>query len=73
MKLADFPEIAILTPNQKIELIDELLISISKESDALEPSETEKRLLDERLAEDERNPDSALTLEQLTAMLARRQ
>jgi putative addiction module component (TIGR02574 family) len=70
MKLADFPNVAGLTPNQKLELVDELWLSIAGDLEVSDVSDVEKRLLDERWAAYEKDPSSTLTVEQLKAKLA---
>ncbi len=56
--------------DEKLELIHELWESVAE--DDLEVSEEEKRLLDDRWANYLANPDSALTLEQVKALVAAR-
>ncbi len=61
-----------LSTAEKLELIDELWISIEPELEQAEVSEEEKDLLDSRWENFLKNPDSALTLEQVKALLAAR-
>jgi len=63
MKLANFPEVQHLPVREKLELVDELWLSITPELDSLNVSEEEKEVLDERWAAFLKSPDSALTLE----------
>jgi putative addiction module component (TIGR02574 family) len=70
MKMADFPAIQKLSTREKLELIDELWMSMGPDLDEI--SAEEKRILDQRWAEFEKNPQSALTLEELQAKLASR-
>ena len=64
MKLANFPEVQHLPIREKLELVDELWLSITPDLDSLGVSEEEKEVLDERWAAFLKSPDSALTLEQ---------
>jgi len=48
MRLADFPDVQDLPVRQKLELVDELWLSMAPELDNLEVSEPEQELLDER-------------------------
>ena len=61
MKLADFPNVQDLPVRQKLQLVDELWLSMTPELDSLEVSEDEKSLLDERWAAFLQDPNSALT------------
>lgn len=63
-KLANFPEVQHLPLREKLELVDELWLSITPELDSLSVSEEEKEVLDERWAAFLKSPESALTLEQ---------
>ena len=65
-------EVMALPAQEKLDLIDKLLESISPELDEADVSDEEKKLLDERWENYLRNPDSALTLEQLKAAVASR-
>ena len=64
MKLANFPEMRHLPVREKLELVDELWLSITPELGSLKVSEEEKEVLDERWAAFLKSPDSALTVEQ---------
>ena len=64
MKLANFPEVQHLPVREKLELVDELWLSITPELGALNVSEEEKEVLDERWAAFLKSPGSALTLDQ---------
>jgi len=72
MKLKQLPQIMALSTAEKLELIDDLWISIEPELQQVEVSEEEKELLDSRWEKFLANPDSALTLEQVKALLAAR-
>jgi putative addiction module component (TIGR02574 family) len=62
--ILSFPEVRHLPIREKLELVDELWLSITPELHTLSVSEEEKKVLDERWGAFLRSPDSALTLEQ---------
>ncbi len=64
MRLADFPDVQDLPVRQKLELVDELWLSMAPELDNLEVSEPEQELLDERWAAFLKDPESAITLDE---------
>ena len=64
MRLTDFPDVQDLPVRQKLELVDELWLSMAPELDNLEASEPEQELLDERWAAFIQNPESAITLDE---------
>jgi len=72
MKLKELPQVMALSTAEKLELIDDLWISIEPELKQVEVSEEEKNLLDDRWEKFLANPDSALTLDQVKALLAAR-
>lgn len=72
MKLKELPQIMALSTAEKLELIDDLWISIEPELQQIEVSEQEKKLLDDRWEKFSANPESALTLKQLKAAVASR-
>ena len=73
MRLTDFPDVQGLPVRQKLELVDELWLSMAPELDNLEASEPEQELLDERWAAFIQNPESAITLDEFRErMKARR-
>ncbi len=72
MKLAQLPQVMALSTEEKLELIHELWESIGPDADRIEVSYEEKRLLNERWAEHEANPESALSLEELKEAVAKR-
>jgi putative addiction module component (TIGR02574 family) len=72
MKLADFPEVQALSPKEKLSLVDELWGAIGLHLQNLEVSDHEKALLDSRLAAHQKNPESALTLDQFAGELKKR-
>jgi len=65
-------EVMALPAVEKLDLIDKLWESISPELDQADVSDEEKNLLDERWENYLKNPESALTLEQLKAAVASR-
>jgi putative addiction module component (TIGR02574 family) len=64
MTLTDLPEVRALSAREKLELVDELWLSVAPELDALEVSAETKGLLNDRWAAFLKNPASALTLKQ---------
>jgi putative addiction module component (TIGR02574 family) len=64
MKLADFPEVRALSAQKKLQLVDELWLSVAPQLGSLSVSPEEKDLLDARWAAFLKDPSSALTLEQ---------
>ncbi len=64
MKLADFPEVRALSAHEKLQLVDELWLSVAPQLGSLAVSQEEKDLLDARWAAFLKDPSSALTLEQ---------
>jgi putative addiction module component (TIGR02574 family) len=72
MKLKELPQVMALSTAEKLELIDELWISIEPELQQVEVSDEEKELLDSRWERYLANPDSALTIEQVEALLTNR-
>ena len=63
MRLADLPEVRVLSAREKLQLLDELWQDVAHDLDTFEVSQTEKELLDQRWAAFLRNP-AALSLEQ---------
>lgn len=64
MKLIDLPEIQNLPVREKLRLVDELWLSMTRELESLEVSQEETEILDERWATFLLNPHSTLTLEE---------
>lgn len=64
MKLTDFPEVNNLPVQEKLELVDELWLSMRNELDSMEVTNEAKELLDERWAAFLADPGSALTIEE---------
>ncbi len=64
MKLADFPEVRALSPQEKLQLVDEIWLSVAPQLDSLVVSREEKDLLDARWTAFLNDPSSALTMEQ---------
>ena len=69
MKLIDFPEVEKLPVREKLQLVDELWLSMVPELDSLEVSLEEREVLDKRWANFLANPSSALTLEEFQERL----
>jgi putative addiction module component (TIGR02574 family) len=72
MKLADFPEMRALSAQEKLQLVDELWLSVAPQLDSLAVSKEEKNLLDARWAAFLKDPSSALTLEQFREKMRKR-
>ena len=64
MRLADLPDVRALSAREKLQLLDELWQDLAHSLDAIEVSETEKELLDQRWDVFLRDPAAALSLEQ---------
>jgi putative addiction module component (TIGR02574 family) len=64
MKLADFPEVRALSAQEKLQLVDELWLSVAPQLGLLAVSKEEKDVLDARWEAFLNDPSSALTLEQ---------
>lgn len=69
MTLTDFPEVRALSAREKLQLVDELWVSVAPELGALEVSAEEKKMLDRRWAAFLKDPASALTLGQFKERL----
>jgi putative addiction module component (TIGR02574 family) len=72
MTLTDFPEVRALSAREKLQLVDELWVSVAPELDALEVSAEEKGTLNERWAAFLKDPASALTPQQFKERLKTR-
>ena len=70
MKLADFPNVQALSAAEKLQLVDEIWASVANELNNDHITEEEKRLLDQRWMEYEKNPSSALTLDEFEKRVA---
>ena len=70
MKLADFPSVAALSAVEKLQLVDEIWASVGAGLNSSAVSSEEKKILDERWASYERNPESAITFEELQKKVA---
>jgi len=64
MKFADFPEVGALSAQEKLQLVDELWLSVAPQLDSLVVSQEEKNLLNARWEAFLKDPSSALTTEQ---------
>ncbi len=69
MDLADVLKLQALPLSEKLLMVEVLWQSIGDANDELEVSEGEKRELDSRWAQFERDPSRALTLEQFDALV----
>ncbi|MFT4176336.1 MAG: addiction module protein [Luteolibacter sp.] len=67
--LKDLPQVQALSVSQKLELVDEIWMSMEDDAENLGISEEEKIILDQRWAEYLSDPSSALTLEQFKTRL----
>lgn len=65
MRLADLPEVRALSPQEKLELVEELWQEAARDLEGFGVSSHEEQLLDQRWAAFLLDPSSALTLEQL--------
>ena len=72
MSLAEIPQLAKLSTEEKLQLVEDLWDSIAASPQDLPVSEAEQRLLEERWAAHRQNPDTALTLEEFKQQLAQR-
>lgn len=65
----DVEKILALRVEERLRLIDLIWESLSARADELPMSEAHRRMLDERLAEHERDPDDVITLEELMTIV----
>lgn len=72
MKLADFPEVRALSAQEKLQLVDELWLSVAPQLGSMAVSQEEKDLLDSRWAAFLKDPSVALTLEQFQEKMQKR-
>jgi len=72
MTLTDLPEVRALSAREKLQLVDELWISVAPELEALEVSGEERGVLDQRWAAFLKNPSSALSVEEFKRRLTAR-
>ena len=64
MKLTDFPEVNNLPVQKKLELVDELWLSMKTELDSMDVTNEAKEVLDERWTAFLADASSALTIEE---------
>jgi len=64
MSLTELPQVQSLSIREKLELVDELWKSVASELDAMEVTQEEKDILEERWSDFLQNPSSALTVDQ---------
>jgi putative addiction module component (TIGR02574 family) len=69
MVLSEIPQVQSLSIREKLELVDDLWKSVSADLDAMEVTQEEKDLLDERWSNFLANPASALTVDQFKIQL----
>lgn len=67
MPLADFPEIQALSTEEKLRLVDELWNDIQSSSDHASYEQRLREEVDRRLAKFDANPQSGMTLDEVTA------
>ena len=72
MSLAEIPQLAKLSTEEKLQLVEDLWDSIAALPQDLPVSEAEQKLLEERWAAHRQNPATALTLEEFKQQLAQR-
>jgi putative addiction module component (TIGR02574 family) len=72
MSLADIPQLASLTAEEKLHLIGELWDSITVSPQDLPVSEAERQELEKRWTAHQQNPGSSVTAEQFKQLLQRR-
>jgi len=65
MRAQVMKEILKLPPPARLQLAQNIIQSVADEQDYAPLTEKERALLDSRIAEDERDPDGGLTLEEL--------
>jgi len=64
MSLNELPQVQSLSIREKLELVDDLWKSVSSELAAMEVTQEEKDILEERWSDFLQNPSSALTVDQ---------
>jgi|1185.fasta_scaffold1870610_1 putative addiction module component (TIGR02574 family) len=69
MNLADLPQVARLTKEEKLQLVEDLWDAIATMPDDLPVSEQEKRILDERLDKYQSSPEAGLSVEEFKKRL----
>ena len=72
MKLADFPGVPALSAQEKLQLVDELWLSVAPQLGLMAVSQEEKDLLDARSGAFLKDPSSALTLAQFQEKMRKR-
>ncbi len=66
---ATLNEIATLSIEERIDLVQDIWDSIAAESTCSDLTETQKLELDRRIADDEANPDNVMTWEEIKASI----
>ncbi|MDA8109850.1 MAG: addiction module protein [Betaproteobacteria bacterium] len=72
MSDADVAEILKLPPEERLRLAEVIWASLAAEPSAVPLGDAHRQVLDERLAEHERNPDDVVTRDQVLADARRR-
>lgn len=72
MSPADVATILALPVEERLRLIELIWESIPEHSREVTLSDAERKILEERLAEHERDPDDVITLDELLAQVPRR-
>ncbi len=72
MSDADIAEILKLPAEERLRLLEILWESLSRDASAIPLSDAHRAILDERLAEHERNPDDVVSIDQVIADARRR-
>ena len=72
MSDADIAEILKLPAEERLRLLEILWESLSRDASAIPLSDAHRAILDERLAEHERNPDDVVSIDEVIADARRR-
>ena len=72
MSDADIAEILKLPAEERLRLLEILWESLSRDASAIPLSDAHRAILDERLAEHERNPDDVVSIDKVIADARRR-
>jgi putative addiction module component (TIGR02574 family) len=71
MKIVDLPQVLALSAKEKLQLVDDLWLSVGPELESLEVSNEEKHLLDQRWAAFVKNRGATLSAEQFQAKMTK--
>lgn len=72
MSLAELPQLAKLSAEEKLRLVEDLWDSIAASPGSVPVTDTERMLLEERWNSHRQNPGAALTLEEFKERLTKR-